>query len=44
MADTDTDTPKPSPRTRRLLAAGLRLLALAAVSGAAEAVVTWLLK
>ncbi|MEU8842981.1 hypothetical protein AB0D97_28245 [Streptomyces roseus] len=40
----DTDTPNPSPRTRRLLIAGLRLLALAAVSGAAEAVVTWLLR
>ncbi|MFE2877748.1 hypothetical protein ACFXG6_32430 [Streptomyces roseus] len=40
----DTDTPNPSPLTRRSVAAGLRLLVLAAVSGAAEAVVTWLLK
>ncbi|MFF4262229.1 hypothetical protein ACFY7Y_25890 [Streptomyces virginiae] len=44
MADTDTDTPNPSPRTRRWLALGLRLLAPAAVSGAAGAVVTWLLR
>ncbi|MFI5672982.1 hypothetical protein [Streptomyces sp. NPDC051704] len=40
----DTDTPNLSPRNRRLLTAGLRLLALAAVSGAAEAVVSWLLR
>ncbi|WP_285440726.1 hypothetical protein [Streptomyces sp. ISL-94] len=40
----DTDTPNPSPRTRDALARCLRLLALAAVSGAAEAVVNWLFR
>ncbi|WP_265590257.1 hypothetical protein [Streptomyces profundus] len=40
----DTHTPNPATRPRGLLAKALRLLALAAVSGAVEGVVSWLLR